>query len=134
VSTTAAKGIVGEIDFDEGGFGLESITDVGYSFLDFVDEATGEDVRKICYLGYESCRIRDSVLPQRNVSTCLESRCLVEEFCKNLGSFHTDCISTQINFLKLLWICILQERGNVRCAAESKAFALQSENLGVHRW
>lgn len=56
--TTAAKGIVGEINLDERGFGFETITDVAYSFVDFVDEATGKDVSKVCYLKYHSCRIR----------------------------------------------------------------------------
>lgn len=44
------ESVVGEVEFDEGGFGFESIADCGEGLWNFGDEATSEDVCKVCDL------------------------------------------------------------------------------------
>lgn len=47
---TAAKGVVAEVDLDEGGFVFEGVADGGEGRWDFGYEATGEDVCKVGHL------------------------------------------------------------------------------------
>lgn len=102
----------------------------------FGDEATGENVCKVCYLIIKIAAYKlvfESEFEEgKTRKTHLENLCFLEKFCKSFGSLYTNRVSTKMNFLDDGWVDISEVGLDIGCSIELEALTLERKDLGGH--